>query len=497
MASKLGRRRVVILFLAAVCALFGMGLIASPAQADTTPTISGTSWMGGDGVNACSMTGTWDSISCGGQTPVGSAWQCVELAQRVYKHNGWYPGNFPSVSYAYQIYSQAAAGNLSSMSVQANGSVTSIAPGDMIVHNYNSDNSPDSNNAGHVAVVDYVDGAGVHVVEQNYAMTAHQAVYGYNASTGTLSRTLNNGYGKPIAIMGVVHSSLNTLGSGSGSAGNSGPDAVSWGVGRIDIFGRGSTGDLTHTFYDSSTGWSTWESLGGGITGTPSAVSWYSGRIDVFVTGTDGHLYQKTYTTASGWSAYTNLGGSLGSAPSAVAWSNGRIDIFARGTSGDLVHTFYDTGGWSTWESLGGGITGAPSATSWASGELNVYAEGTDSHLYYRTYNTATGWSAWALPIGGTLGSGPGAVSWGSGRSDIFIRGTGGDLDHTFYDSSAGGWSTSWESLGGGIAGPPTAVSWQSGRIDVFARGTDNHLYQRSYTSGTWSSWTYLGGNLY
>jgi surface antigen len=296
---------------------------------------------------------------------------------------------------------------------------------------------------------------------------------------------------------GFIH--INDLPTTVTRRADDGVDATSWGNGRIDIFARGSHGDLIHTFYDQSTGgWSnTWESLGGGILGTPSAVSWYAGRIDVFVRGADNHLWQRTYTNTGGWTQWVNLGGTLGSSPTAVSWGNGRIDIFARGTGGDLIHTFYDqsTGGWSnTWASLGGGIQNAPSAVSWGTNELEVYSEGTDGHLWSTTYDPTNGW-VWSY-VGGTLGSGPGAVSWSPGRTDVFVRGTASDLDHTFYDSGA--WSNNWESLAGGIAGPPSAVSWYGGRIDVFMRGNDEQLWQLTYTtSGGWGTWVPLGGTLY
>jgi hypothetical protein len=193
-------------------AISGVGLSTTAARADVTPTILGTNWMAGHGANACNMS---SDPTCGGQTHVGGVtdawWQCVELAQRVFQMNGWYSGAFSGVSYAFDIYNQAAAGNLSNMTAHANGSGYFPVPGDMIVHNKNSAEGADYKNAGHVAVVDYVDSAGVHVVEQNYGGTAHQAVYGLSGST--LSRTLNNGYGQSLPIMGIVHSSLDTLGT--------------------------------------------------------------------------------------------------------------------------------------------------------------------------------------------------------------------------------------------------------------------------------------------
>lgn len=196
------RSRIIFLILALFTAAAGVGLVGvSPAQADTTPTILGTNWLHGTGVNACDNSA--GGSTCGGDAAVGSPWQCVELAQRLYYRRGWYTANggyFPGVSNAYQIYGQASA---MGMSAQANGSITSIVPGDMIIHGQGV-----SGDAGHVAVVDYIGTDGVHVVEQNYNNAAHQAVYGF--SNGTLTRTLNDLSGHAMPILGVVHSPNNT-----------------------------------------------------------------------------------------------------------------------------------------------------------------------------------------------------------------------------------------------------------------------------------------------
>jgi CHAP domain len=203
------RNRIAGLSLVVVTGLVAITSIGvMPAQADTTPTIYGSQWLNGAGVNACSMTGHYDS-TCGGDPAVGSAWQCVELAQRLYYRRGWYTANggyFPDVGSAYQIWGQASA---MGMITEANGSITSIVPGDMIVHGQGI-----SGDAGHVAIVDYVGSDGVHVVEQNYNSSAHEAVYGFG--NGTLSRTLYDSSGHVMPVLGVVHSPKNPNGNSSG-----------------------------------------------------------------------------------------------------------------------------------------------------------------------------------------------------------------------------------------------------------------------------------------
>jgi hypothetical protein len=160
------------------------------------PVIDGSSWLHGTGVNACAPG---IDTTCGGQTHIGGIgtnwWQCVELAQRLYYLRGWYTANngiFSGISYAYQIYDNASS---LGMSRQANGSVASVVPGDMIVHT-----SADGGGAGHVAVVDSIVGGNVNVVEQNFNGTAETAAYTLSGST--LSRG-------SMHIAGVVHSPNN------------------------------------------------------------------------------------------------------------------------------------------------------------------------------------------------------------------------------------------------------------------------------------------------
>ncbi|MEZ0111670.1 hypothetical protein ABH920_005688 [Catenulispora sp. EB89] len=164
--------------------------------------------MNGSGVNVCAPS---TDPTCGGQTHVGgwsgvNWYECVELAQRLYKSMGWYGGIFAGVSYATDIYNNAA--NLG-MTTQANGSITSIVPGDMIV----SAGSTYDGGAGHVAIVDSVDIANskVNAVEQNSYNNQPRTSYGF--SNKTLTRT--DGATGP--IMGLVHSPNDTL-SGSSTS---------------------------------------------------------------------------------------------------------------------------------------------------------------------------------------------------------------------------------------------------------------------------------------
>ncbi|HEU5121513.1 MAG TPA: CHAP domain-containing protein, partial [Candidatus Saccharimonadales bacterium] len=176
--------------------------MAQPAQASAPVLLYGSQWLNGQGVNVCD--GSTDPY-CGGELHVGgwsaNWWQCVELAQRLYQKMGWHGGIFSGVNYAYQIYD--LAGNLG-MTRQANGSISSIVPGDMIIH---GSDTPYSGGAGHVSIVDRVEGSSVYAVEQNTYNDQPRASYTW--SGGTISRP---GTG---TLRGVVHDPGNHLNSDS------------------------------------------------------------------------------------------------------------------------------------------------------------------------------------------------------------------------------------------------------------------------------------------
>src|SRR6202022_4908948 len=90
------------------------------------------------------------------------------------------------------------------------------------------------------------------------------------------------------------------------------PAAVSWGVGRIDVFARGQDNALWHRYSDGTKWWG-WEPLGGGLNAGPSVASMSPQRLDIFIVGRDSQLWHKYWS--AGWSAWEPLGGILTSKP--------------------------------------------------------------------------------------------------------------------------------------------------------------------------------------
>lgn len=185
--------------LAAALALVAtLGILGSACMAPAPPPsdfgsvqVAGSQWLDGSGVNVYSNGGI--GYCCGAQDylngiPVGTEWQCVELAQRLYTFLGWHRGIFAGVYQARDIYFQAAA---LGMQAYPNGGGYIPVPGDLIVLD-----APAGGGAGHVSVVNTVVGGQVSVVEQNFGSGRGM----YLLIGSTLSRD-----GLP--VLGTVHSS--------------------------------------------------------------------------------------------------------------------------------------------------------------------------------------------------------------------------------------------------------------------------------------------------
>ena len=93
------------------------------------------------------------------------------------------------------------------------------------------------------------------------------------------------------------------------------------------------------------------------MTSGPAAVSWGSGRIDVVVRGGQNKIYHKYYVSGQGWlpsGGFEVLGGNSTSDPGISSWGAGRLDVFCRGTDNALWHSWYSGGTWYGFQSLGG-----------------------------------------------------------------------------------------------------------------------------------------------
>jgi Uncharacterized protein conserved in bacteria (DUF2334) len=261
----------------------------------------------------------------------------------------------------------------------------------------------------------------------------------------------------------------------------------------LDVFAQGAYRVLWHKHWDSATGWSAWESLGGVITSAPAVTSPYNGAINLYVRGSDGALWSKQLSGGV-WGDWSKIGGQLlaGTGPAAYSVGSDRIGWFVTGTDHALYHMWLDAAGnVHGWEKLGGYLTSSPGATSRPSGAIDVFVRGGDNALWWRSYESSSdAWGAWSS-VGGLIasGTGPAACAKDANSLDVFVQGSNNALWHRSLQGSS--WSA-WESLGGVLTSSPASTSPSSGLIDVFARGSDNTLWERSYSTG-WNIWMSSG----
>ena len=213
----------------------------------------------------------------------------------------------------------------------------------------------------------------------------------------------------------------------------------------------------------------------------PAAVATSGGGVQVLARGVDGSVYVRA-RTSTGWSTWTSLGGQTTSGPAAAAYGEG-LEIFARGPGDEIVHRTWSPSGGSEWASLGGGSTSAPAATALrGTNRLYVFIRGTDDALYYRSFTPAGGWAPWAR-LGGAITSAPSAISRTDGIIDVFARGASGQLAQI---SLVDGVPTAWSSLGPILTAAPGATAPGARHVEVFGRGVDGALRRKTWTGG-WS----------
>ena len=192
------------------------------------------------------------------------------------------------------------------------------------------------------------------------------------------------------------------------------PTAVTWSVGRLDVFITAG-GNLYHISGDGNpNNWSEWEKLSDTrLIGSPTVVSWGPDRLDIFVRDSFGSILHKAWDGILPWKPSqfefnsTNrrfdgsiLDESIGTSdrPAVAAWSKGRLDLFVRRKEdGALYHKFGDGSpdGWSGWESLGGIIKGSPTVVSWGPDRLDVFARDLNDGVQHRWWDGVSPWKGW------------------------------------------------------------------------------------------------------
>ena len=208
--------RGLLASLAAAVALALVPALARPA-ARTDPgacgsvLLPGTSWLGGGGVDVMSNgpdqgTGKECSkaLSTVGSVTAGERWQCVELVNRLYLTRGWIASAWTGDGG--RLFATAPA----NLVKQANGSITSVSPGDVVSLRVRHNGKVGKH--GHVAVVNTtgtVTSGTIALVNQNGGSKGNALVASYaTLSGGKLS--IAGGDGWSYVIVGVVHAPLDT-----------------------------------------------------------------------------------------------------------------------------------------------------------------------------------------------------------------------------------------------------------------------------------------------
>ena len=223
---------------------------------------------------------------------------------------------------------------------------------------------------------------------------------------------------------------------GSPSSGADGdPAVVSWAPGRLDVFVRGANdGKLWQKFTDNGgASWSDWlKPVGddGVLASAPEVSSRDRGLLDVFVRGTDGNVYQRWWDGGRWndfWVSHGQPPSGTKGEPGTASQDVGHSDLFVRGGDDKLWQRAWNGQGWSSWfQPVGnnGTLASPPEATSWGPGNLLVFVRGTDNGMYALRYSGS--WGGWTRigGLGDVTENTPGATSRGPNRYDMFVRGT-------------------------------------------------------------------------
>jgi hypothetical protein len=201
----------------AVAAVFALlpGLARPASRTDPgacgSVLLAATGWLGGGGVDVMSNgadQGTAKqcskALSTVGPVTAGERWQCVELVNRLYLTRGWIASAWTGDGG--QLFATAP----SNLTRQANGSITSVSPGDVVSIRERRKGKLQPN--GHVAVINTsgtVTSGTIPIVNQNGGSKGNAVVASYATLAGG-KLSIAGGSGWSYVIVGVVHAPLDT-----------------------------------------------------------------------------------------------------------------------------------------------------------------------------------------------------------------------------------------------------------------------------------------------
>jgi hypothetical protein len=291
--------------------------------------------------------------------------------------------------------------------------------------------------------------------------------------------------------------------------------AVKTGSNTINLVTAEGTGGVSVYTGDGTSAWTLSAFLGGIITDRPSVISADGTTIDVFARGTNGELFRNFFDGAS-WSDWQDLGGYWVGPPAAAFRTSAGKYVFTRGYDGNIYY-YRDSG--SNTISFVGQLALGPNGTVRAVTPPQVFA--IDNDCFSLVVNGSDG-QIWVdqlcgnnitLPVQQAVSNGPQLVSSftrNRGIFDLIVNGPIiGDLE-LFPVGGLGGqvpYEQFWQNgtmtkvtVSTSFVGPTSAVGLGAlGGLWVGrAAGTPTSypLYSTSSDSIHWSQFTALDGNV-
>jgi hypothetical protein len=265
----------------------------------------------------------------------------------------------------------------------------------------------------------------------------------------------------------------------------------------LDVFARGTDGQLYLKYWWPGHNWQNWQPLGGNITGSPAAIyDPLSHEMEVYVTNADGSVGEVSGNQAVGWST-ANLGGSITGNPFPIYNPDlNQMELFVRGVNGPLFQCI-TSAGCPRWNELGtGNITGSPAAI-WdpTSGKEEVYATlptqsgGTLGEIAFKK---GVGWGDWQIPNGGSIINSPSPVYYGGdGPVNVFAVGAGGPPFTDTWNGST--WTWTDLDLHGDMVGSPVGIDDPARNathnpLEVFFLDSGGNVFHLVHSGGAWTT---------
>lgn len=282
---------------------------------------------------------------------------------------------------------------------------------------------------------------------------------------------------------------------------------------HLDVFAVAANGRTMSNWWDQSTGWAGWFHVQGGINspgdpGAPiTAVARYAGHLDLFTVGTDNRVYSAWWDASSGWHGWFTIGALQcrpGSTVNALSRYSDHLDLFTTATDGRTMSTWWDARtGWADWFHVQGGVA-APGATVTAVARypfhLDLFTVGTNRRVYSCWWDERSGWHNW-FPIGNLQCRSDSTVTVVArfpDQLDLFTTAADGRIMSTWWNVRSG-WAN-WFQVSGGVASPGspvTAIARYSNHLDLFTIGTDNRIYSTWWHEGhNWANWFNVSGGI-